>query len=47
VSLKDGGSQIEYADQDSRIHALWLEELRKTGVKSEMGRENERRPTTA
>jgi hypothetical protein len=47
VSLKKGGSQIEYADQDSGIHALWLEELRKTGVKSEMGRENERRPTTA
>ena len=24
------------ADQDPRIHALWLEELRKTGVRSEM-----------
>jgi hypothetical protein len=29
VSIKDGGAQIEYADQDPRIHALWLEELRK------------------
>jgi oxalate decarboxylase/phosphoglucose isomerase-like protein (cupin superfamily) len=30
------GAQIEYADQDPHIHALWLEELRKTGVRSEM-----------
>ena len=30
------GSQIEHADQDPRIHALWLEELRKAGVRSEM-----------
>jgi hypothetical protein len=37
VSIKDGGAQIEYADQDPRIHALWLAELRKTGVKSHMG----------
>ena len=38
VSIKEGGAQIEYADQDPRIHALWLQELRKTGVQSEMGR---------
>ena len=38
VSLKDGGSQIEYQDQDPRIHALWLEEMRKTGVASQMGK---------
>jgi hypothetical protein len=37
VSIKEGGAQIEYADQDPRIHALWLAELRKTGVKSQMG----------
>ena len=37
VSMKEGGRQIEYADQDPRIHALWLKELAKTGVKSEMG----------
>ncbi len=29
-------SPIGYAEQDSRIQALWLEELRKTGVRSEM-----------
>jgi mannose-6-phosphate isomerase-like protein (cupin superfamily) len=38
VSIKEGGAQIEYADQDPRIHAIWLEELAKTGVKSQMGR---------
>jgi mannose-6-phosphate isomerase-like protein (cupin superfamily) len=32
VSIKEGGSQIEYADQDPRIHALWLEEIRRNGV---------------
>jgi mannose-6-phosphate isomerase-like protein (cupin superfamily) len=37
VSIKDGGAQIEYADQDPRIHAIWLLELRKTGIKSQMG----------
>ena len=38
VSMKEGGRQIEYADQDPRVHALWLKELQKTGVKSEMGK---------
>jgi mannose-6-phosphate isomerase-like protein (cupin superfamily) len=38
VSVKDGGSQIEYQDQDPRIHALWLAELRRTGVASQMGK---------
>jgi quercetin dioxygenase-like cupin family protein len=32
LSVKEGGNQIEYADQDPRIHALWLDELRKSGV---------------
>jgi mannose-6-phosphate isomerase-like protein (cupin superfamily)/uncharacterized RmlC-like cupin family protein len=36
-SVKDGGLQIDYADQDPRIHALWLKELAKTGVPSRMG----------
>jgi mannose-6-phosphate isomerase-like protein (cupin superfamily) len=38
VSVKEGGAQIEYQDQDPRIHALWLKELRKTGVSSQMGK---------
>jgi mannose-6-phosphate isomerase-like protein (cupin superfamily) len=38
VSIKEGGAQIEYPDQDPRIHPLWLAELRKTGVASQMGK---------
>jgi len=33
LSVKLGGSQIEYEDQDPRIHQIWLEEMRKSGVK--------------
>lgn len=32
LSVKDGGDQIEYEDQDPRIHALWLDEMRKAGI---------------
>jgi hypothetical protein len=32
TSVKKGGNQIEYADQDPRIHALWLEEMAKNGI---------------
>jgi mannose-6-phosphate isomerase-like protein (cupin superfamily) len=35
--VKQGGAQIEYEDQDPRIHELYLKELVKNGVKSEMG----------
>jgi mannose-6-phosphate isomerase-like protein (cupin superfamily) len=31
-SVKEGGTQLEYEDQDPRIHALWLEEMRKAGI---------------
>ena len=37
VDVKKGGAQIEYTDQDPRIHTLYLSELAKSGVKSEMG----------
>jgi quercetin dioxygenase-like cupin family protein len=30
-SIKDGGDQIEYEDQDPRIHPEWLAEMRKNG----------------
>ncbi len=36
VSVQKGGRQIEYEDQDPRIHRKWLEEIAKNGVKSEM-----------
>ena len=37
VSVQKGGRQIEYEDQDPRIHRKWLEEIARNGVKSEMG----------
>jgi len=36
LSIREGGHQIEYTDQDPRIHALWLEEMRKAGVEARM-----------
>jgi mannose-6-phosphate isomerase-like protein (cupin superfamily) len=32
----EGGMQIEYEDQDPRIHALWLEEMKAAGVDPKM-----------
>jgi cupin superfamily acireductone dioxygenase involved in methionine salvage len=37
TSVKDGGNQIEYEDQDSRIHGIYLSELARTGGESRMG----------
>jgi hypothetical protein len=36
VSVRDGGRQIEYEDQDPRIHRIYLEELARNGVQSRM-----------
>jgi quercetin dioxygenase-like cupin family protein len=36
VSVKEGGRQIEYEDQDPRIHRIWLEETAKAGITSEL-----------
>jgi hypothetical protein len=38
VDIKEGGAQIEYADQDPRVHALWLKEIAAVGGKSDMGK---------
>jgi hypothetical protein len=38
VSVKDGGCQIEYENQDPRVHQVYLAELAKYGVKSGMGK---------
>jgi mannose-6-phosphate isomerase-like protein (cupin superfamily) len=38
ASVKDGGIQIDYGDQDPRIHQIWLEELQRSGVPSRMGK---------
>jgi oxalate decarboxylase/phosphoglucose isomerase-like protein (cupin superfamily) len=37
TSIQDGGRQIEYEDQDPRIHRKWLEAIKENGVPSEMG----------
>ena len=36
LSLKEGGGQIEYEDQDPRIHRMWLEEMKKNNVAPKM-----------
>jgi hypothetical protein len=36
TSVEDGGNQIEYEDQDPRIHEIFLNEITKNGVKSNM-----------
>lgn len=37
VGLRDGGRQIEYEDQDPRIHKIYLEEMARNGMESHMG----------
>ncbi len=37
MSIQQGGRQIEYEDQDPRVHRKWLEEIAKNGVASQMG----------
>jgi hypothetical protein len=36
TSIKEGGDQIEYDDQDPRIHRLWLEEMKAHNVDPKM-----------
>ncbi len=36
TSIQDGGRQIEYLDQDPRLHRKWLEAIKENGVKSLM-----------
>jgi hypothetical protein len=37
ISIQNGGRQVEYEDQDPRIHRKWLEAIAKNGVASQMG----------
>jgi mannose-6-phosphate isomerase-like protein (cupin superfamily) len=32
TSIKEGGDQIEYEDQDPRIHAMWLSDMKRNGA---------------
>jgi len=36
--VHEGGSQIDYKDQDPRIHAIWRREMTAAGVASQMGK---------
>lgn len=36
TSIKEGGDQLEYEDQDPRIHRIWLDEMKKHGVTPKM-----------
>jgi mannose-6-phosphate isomerase-like protein (cupin superfamily) len=38
VDVKEGGRQVNYEDQDPRIHRMFLEELARNGVNSQMGK---------
>ena len=35
--VKQGGAQVEYEDQDPRVHQIWLNEIASHGVESRMG----------
>ncbi len=37
TSVKDGGNQIEYEDQPGHLHKIYLDEIDKKGIPSEMG----------
>ncbi len=37
TSIQQGGRQIEYEDQDPRLHRKWLEAMKANGVASKMG----------
>lgn len=36
VDVKSGGNQIEYADQDPRVHGIYVDELKRRGVAVQM-----------
>jgi hypothetical protein len=38
TSIKEGGDQIEYEDQDPRIQEMWIEATKKNGVDQKMDR---------
>jgi hypothetical protein len=37
TDIKKGGRQIEYGDQDPRLHRKWLDAIERTNVRSDMG----------
>ena len=47
TSIKLGGDQVEYEDQDPRIHEMWLDEMRKAGITPRFDKYNVAAPATA
>jgi hypothetical protein len=37
ISISQGGRQIDYEEQDPRIHHKWLQAMQQAGVASQMG----------
>ncbi len=37
TSVEDGGTQIEYENQMPQIHKMWLSDMDRKGIPSEMG----------
>jgi hypothetical protein len=37
TSIQNGGRQVEYEDQDPRVHRKWLDAIAANGVDSQMG----------
>ena len=37
VDVNKGGAQIEYENQDPRVHQIFLEAMKKAGAASKMG----------
>jgi hypothetical protein len=47
VSVKEGGRQIEYEDEDPRVRAMYEAELRRRGIPSRMDEVTRAPATTA
>lgn len=47
TSTKRGGDQVEYEDQDPRVHAMWLDEVRKNGITPQFDKYEGARPAQA
>jgi quercetin dioxygenase-like cupin family protein len=47
TSIKKGGDQVEYEDQDPRIHEIWLEEMRKNGITPQFDKYKNAKPAQA
>ena len=44
---EQGGAQVEYEDQDPRIHKMWLQEIAKHGVTSRPWASSSTKPPSA